>query len=463
MSHIRRQHWTVILWVMTALLLGCSRQRIALRRDETPMPTPGEALRQDAQQYAKQYGVSKAEAIQRLQYQDGIGNLNLMLQANERNTFAGLWVEHEPEYAIVVRFTRDSAKTIRPYVKGKPFAHLVEVREADLTLAELEAIQIQALRELEKLDFDLTCSLNVKSNRVEVYVADRAWVASELHRVGAELPEGVELVAVEGGSTAQDKDLLLTPPVPGIAFPRQKPVEGIRTSMLAELIGTLHLDLDGGCLRVESLYDGLDVLPIWPPEYTLRVEGEQALVIDGEGQVAARVGQEVYMAGGHVAVSDEWVLQQIPQACRGEYFVVGNTVRPNLRQDSVLLSLDVISTTERTVLFLRHKPVLAEQIAETGSIAGELVLYDLQRCLRLRTDTAGTLTLLWPPDWAAQLANKAVMLVDGTGETVAQVGDRVQLRGRAVPHTTDSPVYRQLIDELPGDCIGATWVVDQVE
>jgi hypothetical protein len=55
------------------------------------------------------------------------------------------------------------------------------------------------------------------------------------------------------------------------------------------------------------------------------------------------------------------------------------------------------------------------------------------------------------------------MLVDGTGETVAQVGDQVHVRGRAVPHTTDSPVYRQLIDELPGDCVGATWVVDQIE
>jgi hypothetical protein len=46
---------------------------------------------------------------------------------------------------------------------------------------------------------------------------------------------------------------------------------------------------------------------------------------------------------------------------------------------------------------------------------------------------------------------------------VARLGDEALLRGRAVPHTMDSPAYRQLIDELPGDCIGASWVVDGVE
>jgi hypothetical protein len=461
MSHVRRERQLVILWVIAVLLSGCSAQRATPGRNETQVPTLAEVLRQDMRQYAKQYGVSEAEAIQRLQQQEAIGDLNRVLQANERNRFAGLWVEHEPEYAIIVRFTAEGARRIRPYVKGKPFAHLVEVRGADYTLAELEAIQTQALRELEKLDFGVNCLLNVKRNRVEVPVVDRAWIESQLRLAGAELPEGVELVVVEDGSTARDKDLLLTPPVPGIAFPRQKPVEGIRTSLLAQLIGTLHLD--GGCLRVTSLYDGSDVLLIWPPEYTLRVEGEQVQVVDGEGLVAARIGEEVYASGGHVTVKDEWVLQQIPEACRGEYFVVGNTVRPNLRQDSDLFGLDVISTAERTVLLLHHKPKLSAQIAESGPLAGKLVLYDPQRCLRLQTDTADELTLLWPPGWSVLVENEAVLLVDGTGETVARVGDRLQLRGRAVPHTMDSPAYRQLIAELPGDCIGATWIVDQVE
>jgi len=72
------------------------------------------------------------------------------------------------------------------------------VREARYTLAELEMIQAQAMRELGKLDFDVACLLSVQDNRVEVPVSDQAWFESELRRVGAQLPEGVEVVVVEG-------------------------------------------------------------------------------------------------------------------------------------------------------------------------------------------------------------------------------------------------------------------------
>jgi hypothetical protein len=425
------------------------------------------ACRRDAQEYARQFHVSLPEAVERLRYQEGIGRLNAALQANEKDTFAGLWIQHEPDYRVIVAFAGDGGRqqgveTLRPYVEGQPFAHLVEVREARYTLAELEAIQAEALRELDKLDFDMSCTLNVQDNRIEVPVTDRAWVESELRKAGAQLPEGVELVVVGGGSTARDRDLLLTPPVPGISLPRQKPVEGVRTSMLAELVGTLRLE--EGCLRVSSLPDGEVVLPIWPPEFTLRVEGDQVLVIDGQGQVAARAGEEVYMGGGHVPVTDEWVLQQIPPACRGSYFVVGNTVRPNLRQDAELLSTEVISMAGRTILFPRYEPALDEQVTDRTSIGGKLVAYDYRRCLHLQTEWGpGVATLLWPPDWSVRVDGDAAVVVDGTGQDVARLGDEVLLRARAVPQTMDSPVYRQLIDELPGDCVGATWLVDGIQ
>ena len=119
---------------------------------------------------------------------------------------------------------------------------------------------------------------------------------------------------------ATDKDLLLTPPVPGIAFPRQKPTEGIRESMTAALVATLRLE--DGCLQLQSPTAPAVRVPIWPPEFTLRPSGEGAagdevLVMDGTGEVVARTGEEVFMSGGESAVSDPWVLQQIPPACQG--------------------------------------------------------------------------------------------------------------------------------------------------
>jgi hypothetical protein len=415
----------------------------------------------DANEYARQFEVSLGEAAQRLRYQDQIGELAETLATNEPDTYAGLWIEHEPAYRIVVQFTRDPEGTIRPYVEGLPFGGLVEARGARYTLTELEAIHAETLAQLDKLDFGVSSSLSVQGNRIEVYVSDRAWVESELRRAGAALPEGAVLVVVQGGSTARDRDSLLTPPVPGVAFPRQKPVEGVRASMEAELVGTLRLE--GECLYVDALHDGGRVLPIWPPEFTLRIEDDQVLVINGEGEGAARGGEEVYMGGGHVPVSDEWVLGQIPEACRGSYFVVGSEVRPNLRQDAELLSTDAIATEAGTVLFPQYKPVLNQQIAGSQTVSGRLVAYDYYRCLHLQTESFGPFTLLWPPEWSLQTMDGSPVVRNKEGRPVAQLGDEVLLSARSVPHSWDSPVYRQLVDELPGDCIGATWLVDEIQ
>jgi hypothetical protein len=441
--------------VAVALLVGC--------RSEGGAPltsTPGEALHRDAQEYAKQFGITVEEATERMRLQDGIGELNAALQANEADTFGGLWIEHEPDFRVVVLFTRGGERAIRPYLAGKSYTHLVEVRKARYTLTELETIYAQATRELAKLDFGVNVLLNVQGNCVEVPVSDREWFESELRRVGARLPEGVELTVVEGGATARDKDLLLTPPVPGIAFPRQKPVEGFRVCMEAALVGTLRLE--GACLYVQS-FGGRSLLPIWPPEFTLRVEGDRVLVIDGQGQVAARAGEEVYMGGGGGS-ADEWVLKQIPPACRGEYFIVGCGVRPNLRRDSDLFALDVASDTQHTVLFLRYKPALGEQAVDAVSIAGKLVAYDYNRCLHLQTDWGpGSVTLLWPADWSVHVEDETIAVLDGTGQAVARMGDKVRLRGREIPQSMDVAAYQQLVDELPGDCIGASWLIDGVE
>lgn len=456
--------WIGGLIVLSLLLAGCMP---ALGRTVRPTPTAGMAnsLRQVTQEMAASWGVSLEEAYQRLRVEDPIGTLQAELTEWEADTFAGLWIEHEPQYRVVVAFTRDGEKALKPYLENRSIPGLT-IRKAHFTYAELEAMQAQAMRELGKLDFHVSVLFAVQDNRIEVLVSDRAWFESELQRVGAQLPEGVELVVVEGGSTARDKDLLLTPPVLGIAFPRQKPTEGLRESMTAQLIGTLRLE--GACLQVQSL-DGGVLMPIWPPEFTLRLQGDGAegghvLVIDGEGQVVARAGQEVYLGGGYIRISDEWVLQQIPAACRGEFFVVGNEVRPNLCYGSDLFALDVVSTTKQTVLFPRYKPALDRQIVDAGSMDGKLVAYDYYRCLHLQTDWGpGPVTLLWPSDWSVRASDGEIMVVDGSGQAVARLGDEISLRGRAIPHSMDFAAYRQLVDELPGDCVGASWLVDGIE
>jgi hypothetical protein len=83
---------------------------------------------------------------ERLALQDEIGELGAALEANEADTFAGLWIEHEPEYRVVVAFVGDAGEeVIRPYLQTYPaLADIIELRTAQYTLAELLAAQQEA-------------------------------------------------------------------------------------------------------------------------------------------------------------------------------------------------------------------------------------------------------------------------------------------------------------------------------
>ena len=80
---------------------GCgSEETVAARLD------PDGPLLRDARSYAADYGVSLEEAVRHLRSQVGasLGGLETRLTEKERDTFAGLWIEHQPEHRYVVLF-----------------------------------------------------------------------------------------------------------------------------------------------------------------------------------------------------------------------------------------------------------------------------------------------------------------------------------------------------------------------
>jgi hypothetical protein len=428
--------------------------------DELRTLSAEETLRRDAQQYASDVGVDVEEALRRMQYQDEIGSLNAALLANERDTFAGLWVEHQPDFRVIVQFTNGGERTIRPYIKGKAWAGLVEVRQARLTLAELEAVHAETRQAFAGLDFEVSSGLDVQGNRIEVWVTDPAWFERELQAANIQLPDYVDLVKVEGQS-AQGLDIFATPSVPGVAFPRQEPVEGVREAMEAELIGELML-VDG-CLQIQSVYGDGRYLPIWPPDFTLNGRDEEIEVLDGTGQVMARVGEEVYMGGGEGSAGalPDCVHQQLPPGCTGPYWIVGTGVRPNLRHDSDLFTLELSSTPERPILLLHKKPVLDEWVAGDALLSGKLVLFEPDRCPRVVSESGMTNYLpLWPPEYEARVEGGELEIVDGAGKVVGRAGQDVVLGGGAIPGGWESERYRRLHHELPGDCFGPYWIVE---
>lgn len=152
------------------------------------------ALIMDAKAYASVMGVDMDEAIRRLQLQDDIGELNRELTEKEGETFAGLWIQHQPDYRVVVMFTRDGETTLQPYTQNGSLAGLVEVHTARATLKELEVAQSQAVQVVSNLGIRISSAVNIPNNRAELYALDPAQVTAGLRKANAQLPDNVDVV-----------------------------------------------------------------------------------------------------------------------------------------------------------------------------------------------------------------------------------------------------------------------------
>lgn len=114
-------------------------------------------------------------------------------------------------------------------------------------------------------------------------------------------------------------------PVPGLAFPRQAPPEGMFAEMTALLIG--ELEKVDGCLRVRSEGYDAGILVIWPYDHTVTVDAQGVPEVrDASGAVVARVGEVVRMGGGESHVLDAAVATTIPVACPGPYWIAARGI-----------------------------------------------------------------------------------------------------------------------------------------
>jgi hypothetical protein len=144
---------TIALLLLALWLTACAPASPAEPQAIGPLPNDDGALLRDAQAYADEMGVTLEEAVFRLEQQsrEAIGALQNQLQLHEAETFAGLWLQHQPEYRLVVAFTHNGEQTIRRYVaEESDLFSLLEVRSAQYSLAQLEADQRTVIQILDK-------------------------------------------------------------------------------------------------------------------------------------------------------------------------------------------------------------------------------------------------------------------------------------------------------------------------
>ena len=201
--------------------------------------TVSDALRQDAQSYAAQWGIGLDEAIRRLQLQREIGKFGAALEENEAGTYAGHWIKHgsgSDDFGMVVRFTRDGARTIQHYgrhVQNGPLAGMVELRGADLTLAELRQAQSEAIETISGQDIPAESDIDVKTGKVKVYVAERGRLDNAIQNGSVSLPENTDLITVSAlGRLEADiyGGLALSMCTSGFAVKRSDGTKGITTA-----------------------------------------------------------------------------------------------------------------------------------------------------------------------------------------------------------------------------------------
>lgn len=198
MSNARRVYIMVVVFVATISFLNTpTLYGKTIRTPDETLVYQGDALLLDAQQYATDYNVSLEEALRRLRLQDSIGLLDAELAEKERDTFAGLWLEHSPRFQVIVQFTRNGAERAWPYIQNGPLADMVEVRAAKVTLAELQAIQTATWSAVYNLGIPLDHDINVFQNQVELYVTNSAQFSNALERAIIQLPEHVEIIQVD--------------------------------------------------------------------------------------------------------------------------------------------------------------------------------------------------------------------------------------------------------------------------
>jgi len=129
--------------------------------------------------------------MQRMQWQETIGEVQPVLMADLPGTYGGLWVEEQPDYRIVIALTEGDLETIRPYLAGYEWADFVEVQPVNYTLEELRADQIVASQAAETVQVLATTAVDIVNNRVELIVGNPGLFYTDLDQAGIELPESV--------------------------------------------------------------------------------------------------------------------------------------------------------------------------------------------------------------------------------------------------------------------------------
>lgn len=184
-----------LLIIVIALPTITNAQEVISANDT---PVTDDALLLDAMSYAQDNDVSVAEARQRLTLQKQFGSFNENLLNTEKDTFAGIWIQHNPQFRVVARFTSDFDSDWQTYLPSASLAEYVQIDlSATYSLLELKEAQSAMIEELATFDIDFEASIKARSNRVQLFVENVDEIKALLSQGSIVLTDHVSIIQVE--------------------------------------------------------------------------------------------------------------------------------------------------------------------------------------------------------------------------------------------------------------------------
>lgn len=150
--------------------------------------------------YSNEIGVDHQEAERRLRLVDGISDLDAELAHRDWQTFAGMWIEHSPKPKAVVQFVGRSSHRRSGLERrlGMP----VEIRTVKYSLKQLEHRQNDLAQLLQVIGIPGDSEIDLKNNRVTLYVENRSALLSALDISKEHLDKSIHVEEVD--SIAED-------------------------------------------------------------------------------------------------------------------------------------------------------------------------------------------------------------------------------------------------------------------
>lgn len=161
----------------------------------------------DAAIYAEEEGISVDEAVRRFELMDEAGPLQAAIVENEPDTYAGSWIQHQPEYRFVFAFTENGEEIIRKYVEeDSPLADKIKILTFKYSFRELQEIQEDITADMENRGIYPDSGIDMKNNCIDFSVTDKAAVDEAIRSGKLEIPDCVNVSQIEGLEIPYDGD-----------------------------------------------------------------------------------------------------------------------------------------------------------------------------------------------------------------------------------------------------------------